>query len=293
MEKMAIVIVNWNTGQLLSKCLESLSRLSEEENLLVDEVIVVDNESHDNSIVAAEVTAGKNMNNPAVRFVKLSKNAGFAKGNNEGLARIYQRHGDYIHTLLLNPDTEVKEGALKELVRMLKQKPKAGIVGAKLLNPDGSLQASIRNFPSFKNLVLMMLKMGRLADFGSFDYSREQKVEQVMGAAFLIRDQVLKELGGLDEGFWVWYEEVDYCRQAAQRGWEVWYTPRAEIVHYGAVSFNQLVGWRKTVPWMRSLLHYAEKHLSGGQLLILRMMVPVTLVLSIPAGFWHRVNMKK
>src|SRR3989338_3986658 len=209
MQKVAIIIVNWNTGKLLGKCLDSLAKLPNEEIELIDEVIVVDNASIDNSLVAAEVAVVKNLNRPVVRFVKAKRNLGFAAANNVGLKRIKERHGGYIHTLLLNPDTSVRPDALKGLREVLERRASAGVIGAKLLNQDGTIQPSIRNFPAFKNLLLLMFKLGRLADFGQFNYDQEQSVDQVMGAAFLIRDKVLEQVGELDENFWIWFEEVD------------------------------------------------------------------------------------
>ncbi|MCH8748228.1 glycosyltransferase [Patescibacteria group bacterium] len=136
MTKVDVVIVNWNTGSLLAKCLASLSHLPE--RTLIGRVIVVDNNSSDDSIGQAEALASP----LAITFFKLKENIGFARGNNVGIRKLTGQH----HLLLLNPDTEVQPGALRELVEALGELSQAGIVGAKLLNSDRTDQSSVQIF---------------------------------------------------------------------------------------------------------------------------------------------------
>lgn len=291
MTKLAIVIVNWNTGELLAKCLQSLVDLPDIERSLIDEVYVVDNASSDNSVARAKLVVGRNINQPRVRFIQHERNLGFAAANNIAFERIRDRRAaeeaHHPHVLLLNPDTEVREGALENMMNVLDKQHKVGIVGPKLLNPDQTVQESLRQFPTFTTFVLFMLKMGKLADHGDFDYEREQIIDQVMGSAFLIRNVLFDELGDLDEAFWVWFEEVDYCQRAYAAGWQVAYTPTAQIVHHGGISFGQLIGWHKTVPWLRSSLHYASKYLKPWEVGVLYMLSPLALLLAIPASLYH------
>lgn len=283
--KVVIIIVNWNTGEYLANCIRSLAELPKLDTDLVDEVIVVDNASGDKSIIKAKQVVGENINKPRVRFVQNEKNVGFAAANNIGLERVSQKEGDP-HVLLLNPDTAVLPGMLSGLTNIINNNEKAGIVGAKLINGDGKLQLSVRHFPTKKEMVLFMLKMGSLVKEENIDYEVEQKVDQVMGAAFLIRNKLLGAIGDLDDSFFLWFEEVDYCRRAINKGWEVWYTSKAQCTHFGGVSFGQLIGYKKTVPWLKSMLTYARKHM-GGFVYVLYLLSVINLVLTIPASVMH------
>jgi N-acetylglucosaminyl-diphospho-decaprenol L-rhamnosyltransferase len=117
-------------------------------------------------------------------------------------------------------------------------------------------------------------------------------VNQVMGAAFLVRREVWEQLYGLDQKFWIWFEEVDFCRRAWNAGWQTWYTPAGEVVHYGGASFHQLVGWKKSTPWIKSSLRYARKHLNWLVWLGLIGLTPVAWGLAGLAMVTH-VRVKK
>lgn len=300
MQKVGIVIVNWNTGKLLSACLESLQRLPEAEKALIEKVVVVDNDSHDDSLELARQAAAQTTN---FEFIALPENAGFAWGCNFGAQQLTEPLLEWLenpvekepdnndcHVLLLNPDTEVRAGALQEMVAVLDREPKVGIVGPKLLNPDGSLQPSVRPFPLVHDFFLYMLKLGRAVQSrqeAAYNYSRAGYVDQVMGAAFLIRRQTWNEVGPLDQRFFTLFEEVDYCKRAAEKGWKTYFTPRAQVMHVRAASFNQLVGLRRSLPWMKSSLHYARKHFGVIIYALLLAMVPIPLLLTLPASARH------
>jgi GT2 family glycosyltransferase len=289
MNKVAIIIVNWNTGQYLADCIRSLAALPEREIERIDEVVVVDNASSDRSVIKAKQVVGENINKPRVRFVQNEKNEGFAAANNVGIDRVLQKE-KMTHVLLLNPDTKVRPGMVIEMIEVLGKNERAGVVGAKLIGADGKLQPSIRHFPTKKEMFLYLLKLGRFVRQEKTDYDKEQKVDQVMGAAFLIRKEVVESVGKLDDGFFLWFEEVDYCRRVVNEGWEVWYTPSAVCEHLGGISFGQLVGFQKTVPWLKSMQRYARKHMGYGTVAALYVLSPVSLLLSIPATLMHLVN---
>lgn len=263
MSKLNIIIVNWNTGRLLAGCLKSLLALPEEERALITRVAAVDNASTDNSLSLAREAAG---DSSLIRFMPLSENVGFARANNLAAAKLGLSH----HILLLNPDTEVRPGSIAALLSVLEKDPKIGIVGPKLLNPDGSLQPSVRNFPTWGVLIFFALKLHRIWKQAKlwrqylrrdFSYETAQAVDQVMGAAFLIRDTVLQEIGLLDEGYWIWFEEVDYCQRVHAKGWKVFYTPEAEIIHAGGASFGQWTGISRYIQFMKSASRYAYTYL--------------------------------
>ncbi|MBI1833833.1 MAG: glycosyltransferase family 2 protein [Candidatus Andersenbacteria bacterium] len=288
-----IIIVNWNTGRLLARCLEVLQSLPEQN--LLHKVYVVDNNSTDTSITVAR-DAIQQWNK--VEFIQLTHNIGFAAANNLALQKIK----DETHILLLNPDTEMQSGSLAALVSALEHHPKVGIVGPKLLNPDKSLQPSVRSFPTLSVLIALFLKLHGIASAGGFlkkyfqhgfDYSKEQEVDQVMGASFLIRRQTFQEVGALDDAFFVWFEEVDVCKRVKDKGWGVLYTPTASVVHHGGASFHQLVGLRKSWPMIRSALHYARKHLGMTQAFLLALLTPIAIALTLPATAAHTFKRKE
>ena len=290
MATIAVVIVNWNTGDLLVACLRALAKVSDRS--LVREVFVVDNASGDDSVARAREVVG----DLPVTFIESEANLGFAAANNVAIRRLQAAEGVLPHVLLLNPDTEVRDGALTALLDGLRQHERVGVVGCHLVNADGSTQASVRGLPTLAVLVVLFLKLARwwpkqgfwgtyLAE--GFNYTKDEAVAQVMGAAFLIRNTVLEEVGLLDEGYFVWFEEVDYCAQAAAAGWDVWYTPAGEVMHHGGASFDQLIGWQRTGPFVRSALRYARKHLGLAGTVILGILSPVAAGLSIPASLGH------
>jgi len=286
--RVAIIIVNWNTGNCLADCLRSLA--STPDKGMVEEVIVVDNASSDRSIVQAKQVVSDTTNKPTVRFIINDRNLGFAAANNLGLRRLEER-GSTAHVLLLNPDTIVLPGMIKNMVTLLDRNERVGIVGPKLLNADKTLQPSVRNFPGAKEMILFTLKLGAKVKEARIDYGQEQAVEQVMGAVFMIRQECRQQVGYLDDGFFVWFEEVDYCRQARNLGWEVWYTPSAQGIHLGGVSFRQVVGIRKNWPWLKSMLRYTRKYLSTPLVVLIYLISSVNVLLWIPASikqWWQR-----
>lgn len=288
--KLAIVIVNWNTGELLAHCVQSLLALPPEEKSLIESVWVIDNASADTSIEQVRAVVDASTAGLSIRFIINSENRGFAAANNQALREILLQKN--VHALLLNPDTAVRSGALSAMLRALEVDEKVGIVGPRLLNPDGSVQGSVRPFPKFYDFILYMLKLGRLIQSrqeNAYDYSKAGYADQVMGAAFLIRNTVLQTVGLLDEGFVILFEEVDYAKRAKDAGWNSFYTPTGTIMHVRAASFNQLVGFKRSLPWLKSSLQYARKHLSAWQVALLYLLVPLSLVLVMPASLKHLV----
>lgn len=270
MIKLSIIIVSWNVRELLRKCLASIF----DQTKIPFEVIVVDNASSDGS---AEMVAERF---PQVRLIRNNKNVGFGKANNQGtkLAR-----GKYV--IFLNDDTEVKDGALDKMVVCLEAQPEIGIVGARLLNPDGSLQrGTARQFPSFKILVTMLLgwhsfllNRDWLRQYYLLDenFTRDTEVDQVMGASLMTRKNLLDKLGGFDEEFWIWFEEVDLCQRYKEAGYKIYVVGRAEIIHHQGKSFVQILKIKKFCQLARSLLIYSRKHLLPYQFILLCLLWPL------------------
>ncbi|MBI2645337.1 glycosyltransferase [Candidatus Uhrbacteria bacterium] len=259
--KLSIIVVSWNVRALLEKCLASVFLYAPQFSF---EVIVIDNASHDASV---DMITQKF---PQVNCIANADNKGFASATNQGI-RIAQ--GEYI--LFLNPDTEVTHGSLEKLVSSIEGYSKIGIVAPKLLNPDGTLQASIRRFPAPLSQFLMFLKLHHLRRAPSpiqkylnkdFDYTKKQEIDQPQGAAFLIRRAVIDAVGLFDEKFFIWFEEVDFCKRTHDVGYTILYAPEAEIIHHGGQSFRQRFSLDKQILFYTSCAYYLWKHFSWKSL---------------------------
>jgi GT2 family glycosyltransferase len=276
MKDLRIVIVSWNVEQLLDRCLRSLSNACRE---LSWDVVVVDNASRDGSVAVAEKLRRDGA--LPITVIANADNRGFARACNQGIAG-----NDARYVLLLNPDTECPAGSLTDLVAAGDRLPKAGILGPRLTYPDGRYQESVRRFPNVWNQLCILLRLHILAPWlgtvrryfwNDLDTSREQRVEQVMGACFLIRADVIEEIGGLDERYFIWFEEVDYCRMAIAHGWEVYYVPSIAIIHHGGRSFGQLFSVTKQRMFNASLLSFFRKWEPGWRAKLIHAAMPVSL----------------
>ena len=265
------MIVNWNTCADLRNCLGTIPGGGP-----VDaEVFVVDNASGDGSadMVSSEF--------PCVRLVRNTANLGFAKASNQGIAA---SRGRYV--LLLNPDSEVQPGALSSLVRFGDERPEYGILGAKILNPDGSLQYSCRRFPTlaaglFRNTILgkYFPRNTYLMDYlmANWDHTQVREVDWVSGCALTVRREVLDDIGVLDERFYMYVEDVDFAYRAKQKGYRVAYFPGATIVHARAKSSDKNPN-RMIIEFHRSMYRFYKKHYARSTSVFLRPLVPLGLI---------------
>ncbi len=256
--KLSIIVVSWNVRDLLEKCLQSIFEQTRNINF---EILVVDNGSTDGT---AEMILKKF---PQVNLIRSTKNLGFAAGNNLALRSVLgSSQSEFI--LLLNPDTEIINSAIEKMVDLMRREPEAGITGPKLLNADRSLQPSVRRFPTFLDQLFILFKVTHfwlnsrvLKHYWAtdFDYLETAEVDQVMGAFFLVRREVFERIGLFDEKFFLWFEEVDFCRRAKQAGYRIIYYPGAEVIHYGGQSFKQRWTLRKQWWFLKSLIYYFWK----------------------------------
>jgi GT2 family glycosyltransferase len=232
------------------------SPLTTNHQSLTIEIIVVDNASTDGSVdmVRAEF--------PQVTLIANPSNTGFPAANNLGIAAAQGRY-----VLLLNPDTEVLGQALATLVGYMDAHPDVGIVGPQLLHPDGSIQSSRRRFPTLATLFLESTWLERRAPPGLLrryyfldqPYRVTLDVDWVTGAAMLARHEAIEQVGGIDEGFFMYSEELDWCRRVKAAGWRVVYHPAAQIIHHMGKSSEQAVPARH-VNFQRSKIRYAHKY---------------------------------
>lgn len=228
---LSVVIVNWNTQALLSDCLHSVRKGLGGLNA---EIIVVDNASSDGS---AEMVRSEF---PAVELVESKKNLGFAGGNNIALERAKGRY-----VLLLNTDTLVHGSVLPDAIAWMDHHPEVGVMGPRVLNSDGSVQASCSAFPSLPFLAMQTLGLTRFARWDAYrmtgwDRSTERHVDVISGAAMFVRASAMREVGLLDEAFFFYGEETDWCRRFARAGWDIFFVPIKEITHFGNGSAARL-----------------------------------------------------
>lgn len=242
---LSIVIVNLNTRDLTVGCIRSIQKEAKD---LSFEVLLTDNGSNDGSVEAFQKIKNEAYWKNKFTLILNDSNTGYAKANNQG---IKAAKGKYI--LLLNNDTVVHKNALQSLVEFAENTPDAGVIGSKLLNIDGSLQMSCFNFPTIKNALLEYF-FGKKGLFDKFA-PREKvpvTVDSVVGAAFLMTPKALELVGALDERYFAYFEDIDYCRQSWKNGLKVYYLPESVITHYHGATFKKLANeaerWKKLIP---------------------------------------------
>lgn len=256
---LSIVIISWNVRELLRLCLDSIpeSLKGGKGKSLLAETIVFDNGSVDGSADMVREDF------PWVHLMESKVNLGFTKGNNLAMS---ESEGRYI--LLLNPDTEVMGDALATMVAYMDSHPRVGALGPQLLNPDGTIQPSRRRFPTLATAFLEstvlqpwfqgseILKRYYLLDRPDDEI---QPVDWVVGAALLIRREAFHQVGPLDEEFFMYSEELDWCYRLKAQGWEVIYLPTAQVVHHEGRSSEQVLAARH-IHFQRSKTLFFKKY---------------------------------
>jgi len=269
---LSICIVNWNTKDDLRFCLASLAANPPG---VPHEVIVVDNASSDGS---ARMVSGEFVE---VKLIANSENLQYARGNNQALQAA---RGEFL--LLLNPDTEVRLHTLDRLLAFMRDHPDAGAAAPKLLNRDGSLQRSVRSFPTPAMLFFEATGLARLFPrsprFGRYrmtfwDYDTVREVDQPMASALLLRRAALDQVGLFDEQFPMFFNDVDLCYRLKAGGWKVYFVPEAEVVHKVGGSTRQ-VRPRMIRSSHQGLLAFYRKHYRGR--------IPALVYGLTVAGIW-------
>ena len=240
------IVVTHNAAGWIERCLESLEGTGAD-------VIVVDNASSDGTPGLVRERF------PGVR-VLAEENRGFGAGNNAGMRAASGRY-----FLLLNPDAWLTEGALEKLVALADEHPEAAVVGPRLLNPNGSLQRSVRGYPSPWRIATEYFFLRKLgprthalnALFAEqFDHESVREAEYLFGACMLVRSEAVDSVGGFDEDFFLMSEEVDWCYRFRQAGWKVLFYPGAEVFHVVGASLNP----RQFHAIVRGHLQFLRKH---------------------------------
>lgn len=252
--KLSIIIVSWNVREDLIRCLRSV-----EENQPSGEfeTIIIDNGSTDGTVEAVKRSF------PEVVVLTNSENCGFAAANNQG---IEIAKGQYI--LLLNPDTIVHSNSIDQLIDFMDNNLDIGVCGPKLLNADGTTQGSVRQFPTFRaalyrhtifKVLLIFRKQQHRYMMRHFSYDRQMDVDQVTGAAFMTRKSIVDQIGAMDEQFFMYYEEVDFCYRVNKAGYRIVFTPTAAITHFGGQSSGQ-IPIENRMMLVKSMLMFFRKH---------------------------------
>ncbi|MDD4153297.1 MAG: glycosyltransferase family 2 protein [bacterium] len=261
---LSIVIVSWNSSSELRDCIGSLADQADEG--FSYEIILVDNASSDGSVALVQKCF------PAVRIIANDENKGFAGASNQGiLASI----GCFV--MLLNPDSVVESGVLKGMTDFMDSVPDAGACGCKLLESDNSLQYSARCFPHLSDVLMSLPGISRIIPNNHYkreylmmnwDHSHIRTVEWVSGACLVMRREAIAQVGLLDERFFMYCEDMDWCFRLSKALWKIYYLPHLAIVHHRGASSSQ------TAPKMIlahhiSMWKYAQKHLRGNWPLLL------------------------
>jgi len=275
---LSIIIVSWKVCEKLRDNLQAIfSSLGE-----IDfKVYVVDNNSLDGTIemVASEF--------PWVTLIANQDNLGFAKANNQAL-RLCSEQSDFV--LLLNPDMKVGPNTLIDMLSWMRSNELAAVAGCRLISESGEIVKHVRRFPTLYDQMAIALKLPHI--FPSilqsylredFDYSQPARVDSVRGGFFMLRGKAIEKIGLLDERYFVWFEEVDYCRRAYEAGLQVWYSPAAECIDYVGQSFKQVKRGATQKYFQDSMLKYFKKWHPFWQYVLLKMSWPFGRMIAVVA----------
>ncbi len=232
--KLAIVIVNYKSAGMVIDCLQTL----EPEVVGTDtQVLVTDNASPDDSLAVLGAAIESEGWGSWARLMPLPENGGFAYGNNMGIREALGDSDPPEFVLLLNPDTLVRPGAIAPLLAFLEAHPEVGLVGSRLEDPDGTPQCSAFRFPTVLGEMETATQLGVVTGLVPGWLIRTpitdlpKQTDWVAGASLMVRRSVFEQVGLLDEGYFLYYEEVDFCLRARRAGWPCWYVPESRVVH--------------------------------------------------------------
>lgn len=286
----SIIIVAWNVRQLLYDCLKSVY----DQTKGVDfEVIYVDNASEDGSVEVVREEF------PEVRIIENGENKGFIKANNQG---IEVAEGRYV--LLLNSDTVVLDNAIGKTVKFADANPQAAVVGCKVLNPDRTLQRTCFMYPSILNMFLSATYLYKVFPKSKFfgreymtwwDLNDVREVQTVAGCFSLVRMEAISQVGPMDEVYFVYGDDPDWCYRFSNHGWKVMFTPGAQIIHYGGQNTKQIA---REFRWQLegSRLIFVKLHQSELKFQAARLLTALFLLLRIPyhlgVGLFDRTKRK-
>jgi GT2 family glycosyltransferase len=266
--RLLVVIVNYRTADLTLSCLESLQ--SERENLPELQVSLVDGGSDDDSARVLSGAIDEHGWGDWVQFTALDENRGFAYGNNAAIRPALEGDSPPDLVVLLNPDTEVRPGALQALADFAIAHPRCGVCGPRLEDPDGTRQHAAFYFHTPWSQFVETLSLGPLTRlFPKASVIRpfadqSEQADWLSGACMVVRREVFEEIGLLDDGYFLFFEETDFCRRARGAGWQIWHVPVARVIHHigAATGFSDFRKRPQARPayWFESRRRYFQKH---------------------------------
>ncbi len=278
---LSIIVLSYNTKDLTLNCLNSIidqykEQLKKEEF----EIVVVDNNSTDDSVLSIKKKA---LNNKNINLIENKENTGFSKGCNAGtkVAR-----GKYL--LFLNSDTEITDKGLLGMTDYLEKNPKVGILGGKLKNKDGSIQRSYGNFFNLWNTFVWLFMGERLSFYKNS--SKEKIVDWVSGGLMMIRSDLFKKLSGFDENFFMYIEDMELCYRAKKLGWLSYFYPGINIIHNHQGSSNRTYA---ILSIYKGLLYFYKKHKSFWEYFLLKSMLKKKALFGISLGYLTNNNYLK
>lgn len=253
MPTLSIIVVNYNTRELLLQCLRSLRTAPQSFSV---EIIVVDNASTDGSVRMCRELF------PEVNVIENSENVGFGQANNQA---IHLSQSEFV--LLLNSDTVVFPDTVEKMIGAIRRNDRIGVLGCRIVNPKGGYQPSCLRFPSFGVVVVERLLLHRISSklprtvIPTSDVSSSVECDWVDGACMLIRRAALEDGGLFDSGIWLYGEELDLCYRIKKSGWSIVFDPETTVVHFGGASWDQ-ESYSPTVLGIAGLLRFCKAHFS-------------------------------
>ena len=299
MVDVSIIIVSWNVQDLLLACIDSIIKSPVAINQAdgdkpIVEIIVVDSASSDNTVELLQA------NYPQVKLLAQSENVGFTRGNNIGFEAAQGRY-----LFMLNPDTEIIADAIRQMLNYMDAHADVGIIGPHTLNTDGTTQSSRRHFPTktlafFESTWLQSFApQAMMTNFYINDKADDAilDVDWMQGSALMTRREIYKNVGGLDTGYVMYSEEMDWCKRIRDTGWRAIYFGTAQIIHHGGKSTEQ-IGAQKHIWFQESKLRYFKKHHGAGFATILRLFLIVNyiwqlLIEGVKGVIGHKRDLRK
>ena len=283
---LSIIIVSW---KVKDKLRENLTALFNNQSDFSFEVFVIDNHSQDGTVEMVRSYF------PQVKLIANDKNFGFARASNQAI-----RYATGRYILLLNPDIKVFPETLANMLGWMDNHLKAIVAGCRLIDQQGRIIKQVRAFPTVWNQLAIVLKIPHLFPAilnkyirVDFDYSQAAPIDSIRGSFFMIRRETIEKVGLLDEQFFLWFEEVDYCRRVSQAGGQVWYTPVAECLDYLGQSFKQVSRGQAQKYFRESQLKYFKKWQPVWQCWLLDLAWPIGLIISWLADIFNLTSRAK
>ena len=242
MNDLSVLILTYNSSLYIEECFKSLVQ---ELPGLKTEIIFIENNSSDNTLSLIETIANSPIpENIEIKLIKNKQNNGYARGNNQGLEIASGKQ-----ILLLHPDVVMQPNSLKSLMKVLEEDSGIGMAAPQFLYPNGQIQPSCRRFPNYRSVIYEALGLTALFPknktingwkMGDFNHTYRKNVDQPMTACVLLKRKVLDEVGVMDEQFVMFFNDVDWCKRIAQKGWKIAFTPEAKVIHILGGSVKQM-----------------------------------------------------